>query len=296
LRLGVHTSIAGSLEKSALIAAGLGANTFQIFSASPRMWRASPPDPVCVKLLREARDRFDLFPLVIHTNYLINLAAADPEVRSKSILAFRGELERAAIIGAEYLVVHPGNCRGRTAEEGVAACALGIEEAARNLDLRQATLLLENTVGAGGQLGSTFEELHAIRDITGKLSNIPIGYCLDTCHLLAAGFDISTAAGLEQTVHRAEQILGLKNVRIFHANDSKTKLGSHVDRHEDIGRGYIGLEGFRRILAHPKMRERPFILETPYKSVGDDRRNLDILRSLAPKAPVRRRKRGRQGA
>ena len=289
MRLGVHTSIAGSLEKSALIAAGLGANTFQIFSASPRMWRAGPPDPVRVKLLQAARERFDLRPLVIHTNYLINLAAANPEVRSMSIRAFRGELERAAIIGAEYLVVHPGNRGARTAEEGVAACALGIEEAARNLDVGNTTLLLENTVGAGGQLGSRFEELHAIRDIAGKLAVIPIGYCLDTCHLLAAGFDISTASGLDQTVRRAEEILGINNVKVFHANDSKTKLGSHVDRHEDIGRGQIGLEGFRRILAHPKLREKPFILETPYQSVGDDQRNLDVLKSLAPRPKRRRR-------
>ena len=252
------------------------------------MWRAGPPDPVGVKLLQAARERFDLYPLAIHTNYLINLAASDPEVRSLSIRAFRGELERAVVIGAEYLVVHPGNRKGRTAEEGVAACALGIEEAARNLDLRNMTLLLENTVGAGGQLGSRFEELRAMRDLAGKLTSVPIGYCLDTCHLFASGFDISTQAGLEQTVRRAEEVLGMDNVRIFHANDSKTGLGSHVDRHEDIGRGHIGQEGFRRILAHPKLREKPFILETPYKSVGDDRRNLDVLKSLAPR-PKRRR-------
>jgi len=251
------------------------------------MWRAGPPDPVRVKLLQAARERFDLFPLAIHANYLINLASADPEVRSMSIRALRGELERAAIIGAEYLVVHPGNRKGRAIEEGVAACALGIEEAARDFDLKHTTLLLENTVGAGGQLGSRFEELRAIRDLAGNLVDIPIAYCLDTCHLLAAGFDISTQAGLERTVRQAQEILGMDNVKIFHANDSKTKLGSHVDRHEDIGRGYIGLEGFRRILAHPKLREKPFILETPFKSVGDDRRNLDVLKSLAPR-PKRR--------
>jgi deoxyribonuclease-4 len=280
LRLGIHTSTAGSLENAALHAAELGADTFQIFSASPRMWRARAPDPAQIKLLKAARRQFDLDPLVIHVSYLVNLASADPVIRAKSIAAFRGELERAAAIGAEYLVLHPGSYRGRSVEEGIADFVAALRDAAYGFHSRGLTVLLENTAGAGSHLGSRFEELAAIRERAGALTHLPIGYCLDTCHLLAAGFDISTPAGLRATVRSAESLLGLANVRAFHINDSKTPLGSHVDRHANIGEGHIPLAAFRRILQHPKLRGKPFILETPIDQPGDDQRNLDTLKRL----------------
>ena len=287
LRLGIHTSTAGSLENAALHAAELGANTFQIFSASPRMWRARAPDPAQVKLLNAARRRFDLNPLVIHVSYLVNLASADPVIRAKSIAAFRGELERAAAIGAEYLVLHPGSYRGRSVEEGIADFVAALRDAAAGFHSRGLTVLLENTAGAGSHLGSRFEELASIRERAGEVTHLPIGYCLDTCHLLAAGFDISTPAGLRATVRSAESLLDLANVGVFHVNDSKTPLGSHVDRHANIGEGHIPLAAFRRILRHPKLRGKPFILETPIDAPGDDQRNLDMLKRL-----VRARERG----
>jgi deoxyribonuclease-4 len=287
LRLGIHTSTAGSLENAALHAAELGANTFQIFSASPRMWRARAPDPAQVKLLNAARRRFDLNPLVIHVSYLVNLASADPVIRAKSIAAFRGELERAAAIGAEYLVLHPGSYRGRSVEEGIADFVAALRDAAAGFHSRGLTVLLENTPGAGSHLGSRFEELASIRERAGEVTHLPIGYCLDTCHLLAAGFDISTPAGLRATVRSAESLLDLANVGVFHVNDSKTPLGSHVDRHANIGEGHIPLAAFRRILRHPKLRGKPFILETPIDAPGDDQRNLDTLKRL-----VRARERG----
>jgi deoxyribonuclease-4 len=259
----------------------LGANTFQIFSASPRMWRAGVPDPRQIQLLRAARERFDLNPLVIHVNYLVNLASLDPVIRAKSIDAFRGELTRAIAIGADYLVVHPGSYRGHTVEEGVAAFALGLRDAALGLPAHHLTVLLENTAGAGCHLGGKFEELQAIRNLALDLTDLPTGYCLDTCHLLASGFDITTASGLRAMVKTAETTLGLANVHVFHANDSKFPLGSHVDRHAHIGEGHVGCEAFRRILTHPKLRRKPFILETPIDEPGDDRRNLDKLKSLA---------------
>ena len=280
MRLGIHTSTAGSLSNAALHAAELGANTFQIFSSSPRMWRARAPDPGQVKLLKTARRRFDLNPLVIHVSYLVNLASADPVIRAKSIAAFRGELERAVAIGAEYLVLHPGSYRGRSAEEGIADFVAALRDAADGFHSRGLTVLLENTAGAGSHLGSRFEELAAIRERAGGLTHLPIGYCLDTCHLLAAGFDIATPAGLRATVHSAESLLGLDNVRVFHVNDSKTPLGSRVDRHANIGEGHIPLAAFGRILKHPKLRGKPFILETPIDEPGDDRRNLDALKRL----------------
>ena len=287
LRLGIHTSTAGSLENAALHAAELGANTFQIFSASPRMWRARAPDPAQVKLLNAARRRFDLNPLVIHVSYLVTLASAGPVIRAKSIAAFRGELERAAAIGAEYLVLHPGSYRGRSVEEGIADFVAALRDAAAGFHSRGLTVLLENTAGAGSHLGSRFEELASIRERAGEVTHLPIGYCLDTCHLLAAGFDISTPAGLRATVRSAESLLDLANVGVFHVNDSKTPLGSHVDRHANIGEGHIPLAAFRRILRHPKLRGKPFILETPIDAPGDDQRNLDTLKRL-----VRARERG----
>ena len=280
MRLGIHTSTAGSLENAALHAAELGANTFQIFSSSPRMWRARAPDPGQVKLLKAARRRFDVNPLVIHVSYLVNLASADPVIRAKSVAAFRGELERAAAIGAEYLVLHPGSYRGRSVEEGIADFVAGLRDAAAGFHSRGLTVLLENTAGAGSHLGSRFEELASIRERASEVTELSMGYCLDTCHLLAAGFDITTPAGLRDTVGSAERLLGMVNVRVFHVNDSKTPLGSHVDRHANIGEGHIPLDAFRRILKHPKLHGKPFILETPIDEPGDDRRNLDALKRL----------------
>lgn len=281
MRLGIHTFTAGGLEKAALEAAELGANTFQIFSASPRMWRARAPDPVQVKKIREVRERLDLHPLSIHVNYLVNLATVEPVVRRKSIAAFRGELERAVIIGAEFLVLHCGSYRGRGVEDGIASFAVALRDAAKDFRHGNLTVLLENTAGSGCNIGSRLEELQSIRELAQDLTELPIGYCLDTCHLLASGYNIATAAGLRETVKSVGEVLGWSNVHLIHANDSKAPLGSRVDRHENIGEGHIGLEGFRRILRHPKFRRKPFVLETPVRTEGDDRRNLDTLKHLA---------------
>ena len=248
------------------------------------MWRARDADGQQIRLLRAARERHDLHPLVIHVNYLVNLASLDPIIRAKSIACVRGELERAAAIGADHVVLHPGSYRGHSAEEGIAAFVLGLRDAAEGLRLPGLTVLIENTVGAGCHLGSRFEELRSIRDLARDLTALPIGYCLDTCHLFAAGFDISTAAGLRNTVRGVEANLGWSNVRVIHANDSKAQLGSRVDRHANIGEGHIGLAGFRRILSHPKLRRKPFILETPVDQPGDDRKNLETLKRLAASA------------
>lgn len=281
MRIGLHTSIAGALERSALKAGELGANTFQIFSSSPRQWKASAPSLPAIRLLNRAREKYDLYPLAIHDNYLINLASSHEKIRALSIEAFRGELERAAAIGAEYLVAHPGNYKGHTVEQGILHFLEGVGLAAHGLKLGNLTLLIENTVGAGAQLGGKFEELHVMREFALKTTDLPIGFCLDTCHLLASGFDIATAAGLRHMLSEADRLLGLDNVRVIHANDSKGALGSHVDRHQNIGEGQIGAEGFRRILRDPRLRSKAFILETPVEKDGDDKRNLDALKSLA---------------
>lgn len=280
MRLGIHLYTSGSLEKAALRAVEIGADTLQIFTSSPRMWRARLPDPAQVEALRTIRKQHDLRPLVVHVNYLVNLASRDPLLRARSIDALRGEFERAAIIGAEYLVVHPGSAKGQSMETAIEGVAEGIRDAA-GAD-RGVTLLLENTAGSGSSVGSRFEELRAIHDLVAGYTDAPVGYCLDTCHLMAAGCDISTASGLRDTLRQADATLGLGKVSVIHANDSKTPLGSHVDRHAKIGQGTIGREAFSRLLAHPKMRGKVFISETPVEREGDDRRNMATLRSLAP--------------
>lgn len=284
MRIGIHTSIAGALERSAQKAAELGANTFQIFSSSPRQWKGSTLSEPGIVLFQRARERYDLTPLVIHDNYLINLASAHEGVRAQSIQAFRGELERAIAIGAEFLVAHPGNYKGQTIEQGILHFLEGVAAAGSGLKFGKLMLLIENTAGAGAQLGSRLEELHVMREYAVKMTDLQVGFCLDTCHLLTAGYDVASAAGLRETMTEAERLLGLENVHVIHANDSKAPLGSHVDRHENIGEGYIGLDGFRRILAHPGLRNKAFILETPVEQEGDDRKNLETLKQLCPKS------------
>ncbi|MFN0167915.1 MAG: deoxyribonuclease IV [Bryobacteraceae bacterium] len=284
MRIGIHTNSQGSLEKTARKAHELGANTFQIFSASPKMWRAVPPAAADALAMRRVREQLDLTPLVIHDNYLINLASADAEVRAKSVAAFRGELERAAIIGAEYLVAHPGSYKGQTLEQGLLAFVEGLVEATGPVDPGGVTLLLECTAGSGNAIGSRLEELHALREVAQNLVNLPIGFCLDTCHLLVAGFDIATEKGLKETVDLVGAVLGWEHVKVIHSNDSKGALGSRLDRHENIGKGQIGIEGFRRIVQHARLRTLPFILETPVESDEDARRDIETLRSLCQRS------------
>jgi len=284
LRIGIHTSIAGSLAQAAERAAALGANTFQIFSASPRMWRQKALAPGEAGALKEARRRLDLTPLVVHDSYLINLAAGEEALRRKSVAAFREELRRSMKAGAEYLVLHPGSYKGQTLEQGLRRVAQSLIEASEGLQSRRLVLLLENTAGSGSAIGSRFEELAELRERTGKQTGFRTGFCLDTAHCLAAGYDVASEAGLEETLREAERVLGLGNVPVIHTNDSKTPLGSRVDRHEHIGRGHIGLQGFRRILRHPKLRDKAFLLETPLEKEGDDRRNLERLKRLSGRA------------
>lgn len=249
------------------------------------MWRATPPPEAEVRAMRDLRQRHDLAPLVIHDSYLINMASVDPVIRQKSIAAFRGELERAFTIGAEYLVMHPGSHKDHTLEQGIETLAASLAAAAKGLKpAADFVLLLENTAGGGSTIGRTLEELKSIRDLAQPNLPFPVGYCLDTCHLFASGFDVSAEAGLNETVKRAETVLGLENIPVIHTNDSKGALGSKLDRHANIGEGQIGLEGFRRILNHPKLRTKAFVLETPIDQPGDDLRNVDALKSLCRKS------------
>ena len=291
VRIGLHTSISGSLEKAALKAAELGANTFQIFSTSPRQWRASVHGAQVIRAFQAAREKHDLKPLTIHSNYLINLASCSDDLRCKSAESFRSEIQRGLEIGAEYIVVHPGNCKGYTVEQGIVAVVRSLVEAADGLDTRRIMVLLENTAGSGEALGSRFEELALMRECALQVTDLKVGFCIDTCHCHSSGYDVATAAGLRKTVTEIDRVLGLDNVKVIHANDSKTPFNSRIDRHAHIGEGSIGTEGFRRILTHPKLRSKSFILETPVDEEGDDRRNLETLRRLASRRKAARKAR-----
>lgn len=290
MRLGLHTSTAGSLAAAALEAWGVGANTFQIFSASPRMWRAGAPATSDCAELQRLRDTHDLSPLVIHDNYLINLASFDATIRAKSIAAFRGEIERALLIGADYLVFHPGAAKEHAPAGAIRAVAEGLRDAARGLTGSRLQLLIENTAGQGSALGSKLEELAEIALQAQPCVDFEIGFCLDTCHSLAAGYDVASAEGWKVFAGTVEQVLQWRRIPVLHANDSTGPLGSRLDRHENIGFGHIGEAGFRRILTDPRLETKAFILETPLEQEGDDRRNLEKLKELCQTQPTPKRR------
>jgi deoxyribonuclease IV len=280
-RIGIHTSTAGALPNAARKALELGANCFQIFSGSPRTWAAPEPDPARVQELAALLVKHDLRPLVIHANYLINLCSADAANRPKSITAFRGELRRAMAIGAEYVVIHPGSAKDHASRDAaIAAFADGLAEASEGMASQHLKILLENTAGHGNLLGGDLRDLAAIEALAAGRTGFGIGYCLDTCHSFAAGYAVHTAKGLAAFVKEVEGMLGLERVPVIHANDSQGALGSHLDRHANIGEGYIGMEGFRRILNARALRDKAFVLETPIDNEGDDKRNVDALWSL----------------
>jgi len=228
---------------------------------------------------RAARAAYRLAPLVVHDNYLINLASPDQALREKSIAAFRGEIQRAVALGADYLVTHPGSARGTSPAQAIQACAESLRQAASGLPLDGLTILIENTAGQGSAIGRTFEEVAEIIARAG--SDLPVAACIDTAHCFEGGYALHTPRGLAETLRQLDSAIGLKLLRVIHANDSKTAFGSRADRHQHIGRGYIGKDGFRRIVCHPKLRSIPFICETPIDRPGDDKRNLRMMRKLA---------------
>lgn len=285
-RIGIHTSIAGDICSALDVANNLGANALQIFSASPRMWSRGAAGSNAIaassERFRARRAELKLGPLVIHTNYLINLASCQRVLRVRSIQAFHDEIVRAVALGADFLVTHPGSGCGAEMNAAIAAIAEGLKHAARGVKLGGLRILLENTAGQGTSVGLRFSELRAILDLCPEL---PLGVCVDTAHLFAAGHDLGRADGLDRALAEIAGTIGLDRVFVIHANDSKGALGSHLDRHEHIGRGKIGREGFRRILNHPQLAGRAFILETPIDRPGDDRRNVDALWRLLGEKP-----------
>src|ERR1700732_3906889 len=288
LRIGIHTSIAGGHLNALESAHKLGCNALQIFSASPRMWAGGPSRVTEVDgaAFRARRAALGLGPLVIHANYLINLATQQTMLRTRSIQAFHDELVRAVALGADFVVVHPGACGECKPDQAARLAVESVKQAAKNLPPTSLRILLENTAGMGTALGARLEELG---EMLNALQGLEVGACLDTAHLFAAGYDIKSEAGLGSTLELIDRVIGLERIPVFHVNDSKIPLGGRVDRHEHIGKGKIGAEAFRRFLIHPRLTAiapeglpgRAFVAETPIDDPGDDRRNVAALWEFA---------------
>jgi deoxyribonuclease IV len=282
-RIGIHTSTAGGVEFAAERAYRLGCNTFQIFSSSPRQWKAYElARPQCDEMAR-LRERYRLTPLAIHANYLINLAGGNADFHTKSIAAFRGEVERALALRAEFLVLHPGSFRGSSREEGLQRVALAIEQAVDGLDLNTGKLriLIENTAGSEFSLGGNFEQVAELLYLLGNF--VPSGACIDTCHTHVAGYDIVSEEGFNDTLDQLDRTVGLNNVYAWHCNDAKAARGSKLDRHQHIGKGSIGLKPLRRLLNDPRLAHAAFIAETPIDEPLDDLTNVKALKALVRK-------------
>ena len=276
-KIGYHAPIAGGLHKALLNSHERRCNTVQIFSRNPRGWMAKPLDKDEVAEFRAIRAETKISPVVIHANYLINLAAADAIMRSKSIASFREELERGILLGADYLVVHPGSAKGACESDGIRTCAESLKIASEGIDLSSFRILLENTAGQGACIGHRFEHL---RDIMGACPELNLGVCFDTAHAFTAGYDLREVDGTTATIQSLERNVGTKNIRAVHFNDSRAEYNSRVDRHWHIGRGHIGRDALCRIAQHPKLAHAAFLLETPQDDPKNEKRNLAALRSF----------------
>jgi deoxyribonuclease-4 len=279
-RIGIHTSTAGGLHNAAERAHRLGCNTLQIFSSSPRQWAPYELSELHCREMNRLRASYGLKPLVIHTNYLVNLASSTALFLKKSVEAFRGEVARALAVGADYLVLHPGSFRGSDREAGLLQTAAAITASTQGLDLAAAglTILIENTAGAEFSLGGSFEQVAEVID---RLRGVvPVAACIDTCHTHVAGYDIVSEEGIYQTLQHLDRTIGLNKVKVVHCNDAKAPRGSKLDRHEQIGKGTIGLPPFRVLLNDLRLSHAAFIAETPIAKPGDDRRNIDALKKL----------------
>jgi len=277
MRFGFHISIAGGLSKVPQRAIAKGCETIQIFSRNPRGWNYSPLPQLEVEKFRSGISQKGIEPVVVHMPYLPNLANPQPESYRRSLNSLCEELRRADLVGAQYLVMHVGSSLGESKPIAIERIVKGINEAFQLVE-NGVILLLENTAGAGTEIGDRFESFKLIFE--GILPKERIGVCLDTAHLFEAGYNLSSAQGLEEALKEFDQLIGLRKLHLLHLNDSKTPCGSRSDRHWHIGEGHIGLEGFKRIVNHPKLQDLPGIMETPRKSEKDDLRNMEVIRGL----------------
>jgi deoxyribonuclease-4 len=280
-------STAGGLPRAVDRAIVHRCAAFQIFSKNANQWRGRAVPEAEVREFRDKVDAAGLGPVVSHASYLINLATAQEPLRQQSLAAFADELDRAEALGLLGVVLHPGCYTAGSAEAGLDLIAAGLKTLLDARPERPPMIILEHTAGQGTSLGATFEQIAYLLAQSGDPARL--GVCLDTCHLLAAGYDIASADGYAATFAQFERLVGFDRLRLFHLNDSKKPLGSRVDRHEHIGRGAVGIEAFRRLVNDARFDGLPMLLETPKEERRSpsrievdrlDRRNLDTLRRL----------------
>jgi deoxyribonuclease IV len=277
MKLGFHVSISGGFSLSVQRAFELGCTCMQIFSRNPRGWTVKPLDQNDIAEFRKLREQWNVGPVFVHTNYLINLASQKPDLYEKSIEQLVIDLERTEQLGAEYLVTHLGSASGKDAAWMIERVSSALNMAMR-LHPPEAMILLENTAGEKGDIGY---ELEQVQEVIARLEDAGnIGVCYDTCHGFAAGYDIRTKKDVDALARKIEATVGLKKLKGMHLNDCLREFGSHVDRHWHIGEGKVGLDGFKILLNHPAFRDVPKIMETPKESEEDDPRNMKTVKLL----------------
>jgi len=276
MKLGAHVSIAGGIDKAPSRAYEIGCECFQIFTRSPHGGTPSKLDKKTIEVFLKECSKWGFSDYYVHTPYFINLASENRQIRSSSISIIREEVERGGIIGAKYVVTHIGSAKAVERAKGVRRVIDGLRRILDNASYKT-KLLLENSAGQGAIIGDTFEELAEILE---KAGYPDLGVCLDTAHLFASGYDIRTKEAVKNTLKRFSSIVGLGKLKLLHGNDSKAGFGERKDRHEHIGRGKIGLEGFATILNNPHLKGIDLIIETPLERVEDDITNLKKLKSL----------------
>lgn len=276
MMLGAHVSTQGGVSLSPQNGVDLGCDAIQIFSKNQRQWGAKPLQEAEIAAFRENYVKSRLQGVLVHGSYLINVASPDPAMWTKSRDALLDEAQRCDQLGIPLLNMHPGAHMGTGAAAGCARIADAIRYVLDNTD--KVTLLLESMAGQGTTIGARVEDLARIRELGGN--DARVGYCLDTCHLFAAGFDLATPTGYKDAIRVVGDHLGLAHVKAFHLNDSEKPLGSHVDRHANIGQGLIGEKGFAPLMQDRRFERLPMVLETPLAEEGY-RKDLEILRRLA---------------
>lgn len=280
MRIGVHVSIAGKIYEALERAKALGCGAIQIFSRNPRGWQAQSFDKSDLSRFSGLKAEYDIAPVAVHIPYIINLATPDDGLYKRSITAYIEDIKRADALGAEYFVTHLGSHKGSGEDNGIKRFSKALSEILKKAK-PETMILLENTAGSGDSIGYKLEH---IKRIIGSLGNPKkVGVCLDTAHLFEAGYDIKTKTGFRETFSRIDKLIGFDRIKVVHFNDSLTPLGSHVDRHQHLGKGGIGLEALGRVINHPGLKDAAFIMETPKESDRDDKRNIAIARKMCKK-------------
>jgi len=275
-RIGVHVSISNGFAEAIKLAKNIGCTCAQIFSHSPRSWRFTQVEKKEAETFKKRYLKENIKPIVVHESYLTNLATPKQEVYKKTMDAMKKEINMVALLGLKYLVIHPGAHLGTGEKKGLNQIIDSLNQLSDIINKKRVEVLLETTAGSGTNLGYTFKQLAYIIDNT----DLPLGVTFDTCHVYAAGYNIATQKGLEETLEEFNNTVGLKRLKLIHLNDSLGELGSKLDRHEHIGMGEIGVDGFRRVINHESLRNVPMILETPFDERRTDIENIAVVKSL----------------